>query len=165
MSESENEINQMYTSTLDIANYYDSIRDIEKTLKYSFMLCEENSNETSIVGIIKIVYWCSQMGKYDKILELFELIKGKDIQIDKFKESFLRENKISFKNYLLKTYIKIIITKEQLFEQNKIIDNKKSSEYMIFLYKLMYEIDLYAIYDEIKNEKNNVTDFVNKYKN
>lgn len=164
----EDEILKMYTSTIDLANYYDSVRDIDKTLKYSFLLCLDE--KLASIGIIKIIYWCSKLGKSDKIFELFELIRNNDQLLDVFKESFLRENKISFKNYLLKTFIKIITNKEHVLDQIKnttglTLDDNKPSYYMTILYKLMYETDLYSMYNEIKNEKNNIDDIKEKCQN
>lgn len=150
----EDDVIKLYSSTLEIANYYDNIRNIEKTMKYSFKLCEEDDHDT--IGLTKIIYWSSQLKKYNNIFKLMELIKGNNIKLDKFKEIFLRENKISIKNFLIKQYIFLIKKKEDLIlslNPHISIDVKRSSDYLETLYGFMYDYDIYVIYLEIQKEQ------------
>ncbi len=136
---------QLYTTTLELANYYDSVRDIDKTVEYSFKLC--NEDQSDIVGLTKIIYWCSLYKKYDRILELLKLIKGNDLKLERFKDIFLRENRMTIKNFLIRQYILLIKKKES-------DGTFKGSvyEYMQMLYSFMYDHDVYFILGELEKE-------------
>jgi|688.fasta_scaffold304914_2 hypothetical protein len=136
----------IYTTTLELANYYDEIKNVTKTLEYSFKLVQEDS--TDVIGLTKIVYWSSFFKKYDNILKLMELIRGNNLKINKLKEVFIRENRIHLRNQLLNMYINIIKEKEQ----HNITNNKKLSDYLDLFNSMSFDMDIYTIYDAIQEE-------------
>lgn len=163
----DDKVHQLYSTTLEIANYYDNIRNVDKTIEYSFKLCEEDENDT--VGLTKIVFWSSCLKRYENIFKLMEMIRGNHIKIDKLKEIFTRENRMTLRNFLLSQYINIIKQKESYIniinqEQNeeKIIDIK-ASEYLELFYNLICSFDIYTIYDAIINEENIIELYKTKY--
>jgi len=147
----DDEVKAMFTSTLDIANYYDSIRNINKTIEYSFKLCEEDPNDT--VGVTKIIYWTSFYKQYDDVFKLLSMIRGNIKKINKAKEIFFRENKISLKQLIATQYINCIKQKE--LSNN--LSNTSISENLEKFYNLMMEWDFYPLYDELVNEQKSIT--------
>lgn len=142
--ESENEtisIEQMYEKNIDIANHYDNIRNYEKTIEYSLKVVKEDPSDT--VCVTKIVYWSSFYHDYDKLFELMDIIRDNRMQISKMKEIFYRENKISFKEYIVKRYIECI--KKQ--EDSNLL-KLSTGEHLELFHKLYTDWDIYTLYDE-----------------
>lgn len=143
------DIHKLFTTTLEIANYYDINRNVSKTFEYSFKLTEEDDKDT--VGVTKIVFWASSLKQYDNIYKLMDIIRGNALKIDKLKEIFNRENKMTLRNFLLSKYINIVREKEFL---NKI--NCNISTYLDIFYGLVCSPDIYSIYDAILKEKSDL---------
>lgn len=142
----EETICKLYEKTIDIANYYDNIGDIEKTIKYSLILCEEDASDT--VGLTKIIYWASHFKRYDIIIELLKIIRNRQQQIDKAREIFYRENNITLKHLLIKFYIDIIKKKEK----ENMMKDEKISDYLLTFYEKISTNDFYVLYDEYIKE-------------
>jgi len=143
-------VKQMYTTNLEIANYYDSMRNIKKTLEYSFIVCQEDPTDT--VCVTKIVYWSSIYKDYDTIMKLFGLVRNNKIQINKLKEIFYRENKKTLKDLIVKLYIDTIEKKEKLSKQKNIVDDTPMHQYLINFYRAIMDMDICTIYDLWKTE-------------
>lgn len=142
----EDEVKKMYSTNKEIANYYDSIRNIGKAIEYSFLVCKENPLDVDCVT--KIVYWASFCHKYDDIIKLCGIVKDNKIQFNKLKEVFLKENKRSLKDLLVKYYLDIIVKQE---EQN--LHFNKVSVYLTEFYHAIQSTDCLEIYQMYLTEK------------
>lgn len=146
-------VKKQFRTNKEIANYYDSIKNIRKTLEYSFKVCQED--HTDVCCIEKIVYWSSFYKSYDDIIDLVGLVRGNPQQVQKMKEIFFRENKRTLKDLLVKRYIDTVREKEIVEKKQNcnILDNMLSDHLTVF-YKAVMDFDIYLIYDLYIAEKN-----------
>ena len=138
----ENEIRKMFSTSKEIANHYDSIKDIKNTIKYSFIVCEEDPEDT--VCVTKIVYWACFFKEYDDIIRLMGIIRESKIQVEKMKQIFFRETKNTLKELMIKYYID---TMEYNETSKKIKSEKMICEHLREFYTLITNVDIYEIYD------------------
>lgn len=142
-------VRQMYETDKDIANYYDSIKNINKTIKYSFIVCRSDPLDT--ISVTKIVYWASFYKNYDDIIVLIDLIRGNRAQVNKLKEIFYTENGATVKDLLVKYYIDYVRKKEE----TKTCD-RKVHMYLTDFYKAIADPDIYMIYDVYVKETESI---------
>ena len=147
----EETVKQMYSTNLEIANYYDSIRNIKKTLEYSFLVCQENPSDT--ICVTKIIYWSSMYKDHETIMKLFEIVKNNKIQLEKMKEIFYRENKRTLKDLIARLYIDVVEKKDKLLKQKNISDDVDKHICLKNFYKAITDMDICTIYNLWKNER------------
>lgn len=147
----------------ELANLCDSIKDINGMMKHSFLACQQNPEETDCV--IKIIYWASFYKNYDDVMKLLEIIKNNQEQLKCAKITFLRENKITIKEFLIKKYINLVKQKESLHKNrdidviDDINDNVSVSDHLTKFYDMISNIDIYCIFDECIREKKYIQSF------
>jgi hypothetical protein len=162
----EQDVKKMFTSNLEIANYYDSIKNIKKTMEYSFMVVQEDP--TDVICLTKIVYWASFYKNYDDILKLIAMVRNNTIQSNKLKEIFYRENKLPIKDLLVGYYIDAVKEKINQIKQINCIagpgaqvqDTKSTDEYLKTFYQTMMHFDYRVLYDEYLME----SDLIKQYR-
>jgi len=148
---------ERFRTNKEKANYYDSIKNIKKTLEYSFKACQED--HTDVCCVEKIVYWSSFYKSYDDVVDLVGIVRGNALQKQKMKEVFFRENKRTLKDLLVKRYIDTVsareIVEKKLTEKNTdlTIQHVKLSGSLIDFYKAVTDFDIYLIYDLYVAEK------------
>ena len=153
----QEELLQTYGSFKEIANHFDLIRDINNMITYCQLSCSEDASDCDSVE--KLVYWCSNMKKYDAILDLLMIIQNSTLQVKKMKEIFYRENKISIRQLIINKYIDIIKIKENLVDAIKSkhgqdLDKGKIASYLDKFHKLLNDIDIMPLFNEYLYEKN-----------
>ena len=154
----DDEIINKFSTNKDIANYYDSIRNINKTIEYSFYVCTEDPTDTTCVT--KIVYWACFYKQYDDIIKMMGIIRGNQIQIEKMKQIFYRETKLTIKELLVKYYIDTMTKREKLLKKNNIsLTDKEPSSYLSEFYIMLNNIDIYIMYDAYICELNIVKEY------
>lgn len=162
----DDEVKMLYSTNKEIANHYDSNKNVTKTIEYSFLVCQEDPMDTA--SVTKIVYWDSYFKDYTNLIKLLNIIRNNNIQVVTVKQIFYRENKITLKDFLVKCYVDVLKKKEDL-EQSLNIDTNKEriSSHIIAFYKLVNNLDIYPMYDEYIKELNIVTEYEtrNKSKN
>lgn len=149
----EEDVRRMFSSNKERANYYDSIKDIQNTIKYSFIVCQEDPSDT--VCVTKIVYWACFYREYDDIIKLMEVVRNNATQVEKMKQVFYKETKQTIKDLLIKYYIDAVDRKEI---QEKNIETKQCSisEHLRDFYLLVVNVNIYEIYDAYIKLKNRI---------
>ena len=158
---SDDEIKMLYSTNKEIANHYDSNKNITKTMEYSFLVCQEDPLDT--VSVTKIVYWDSYFKDYANLIKLLNIIRNNNIQVVTAKQIFYRENKMTLKDFLVKYYVDTLRKKEELEQQINVYILGKNKEpissHIISFYKLVNNLDIYPMYDEYIKELNIVTEY------
>jgi hypothetical protein len=157
-------VKERFRTNKEIANYYDSIKNIRKTLEYSFKACQED--HTDVCCVEKIVYWSSFYKSYDDVINLVGLVRGNVQQVQKMKETFFRENKRTLKDLLVKRYIDTVRAKEiaEKKQNNNInininMSDNVLSDHLTVFYKAVVDFDIYLIYDLYIAEKNSLDQY------
>jgi len=154
----DDEVKMLYSTNKEIANHYDSHKNITKTMEYSFLVCQEDPMDTA--SVTKIVYWDSYFKDYVNLIKLLNIIRNNNIQIVTVKQIFYRENKITLKDFLVKCYADTLKKKEDLEQLLNIdINKERISSHIISFYKLVNNLDIYPMYDEYIKELNIVTEY------
>lgn len=154
----DDEVKMLYSTNKEIANHYDSNKNVTKTIEYSFLVCQEDPMDTA--SVTKIVYWDSYFKDYANVIKLLNIIRNSNIQVVTVKQIFYRENKTTLKDFLVKCYIDTLKKKEDIEQLLNINTTKERiSSYLTTFYNLVNNLDIYPLYDEYIKELNLVTDY------